>query len=269
MQEFQGALGKSWEVTGTGVGISGLGGDFNDGRILGKVSLRITRKRIIYVVNPSNSKGDALLHYLGGLRRIASKRILVSKRSVARGAASVGGIHRRVKVIFRRFGLFPRLSIVSGVALTPIRLGQRGGRATGTETLRLLRAINLSRGTSTFPDSLSNNRGREITVTHTLTVGPRVVLFSRPASTLSPRVINSILRIVGGLTGRNVAVIIIARRVNFTERIKRHIVFVSNKCVIRRNAPARMFNGPRGPHARSFLGGMLWSHRAGITAWGG
>ncbi len=97
-----------------------------------------------------------------------------------------------------------------------------------------------------------------MTVIHTLTVGPGIVLFSRPASTLSPRVINRILSLVGRLTSRNVAVIVIARRVKFTHRINAHVFFVSNNGVRRRNAPRRVFSGPRYPHLGSFLDGIVW-----------
>lgn len=170
----------------------------------------------------------------------------------------MGRVHGRVNVIFRRFGLFGGGAVLRGVALTPIRRGLVAGRRTGRGTLGLLTEINLSSGTSSCPDDLSNNRGRETTVIHSLTVGPGIVLFSRPASTLSPRVINRMLRIVHSLTSRKVAVVIIARRVNFTERITSGIIFVSGKIVYRRGAPRRFFARPRGPHLYSFLSGILW-----------
>lgn len=125
--------------------------------------------------------------------------------------------------------------------------------------MRLLEEIKLRHGTSACPGGLSKNRGREITVTETLTVGPRMVLFSRPASTLSPRVIKRMLSIVGSLMGRKVAVIIMARRVKFTGGIDSEIVFVSRNMVIRSRSPERLFRGPGRREAGGFLSGMLWT----------
>ncbi len=226
-----------------------------------RIGLRVTGNRIIYVVKPSKDKGSAFLHSLGLLRRPASNDVVFRNASVTSGGIGVGVRERGVNVIFRRFGLFPRVAVLGGVALTPVGLLGVPGTRTRRVTLTLLGEINLRSETGTCPDRLSNKRGRQVTVIHTLYVGPRIVLFSRPASTLSPRVINRILRIVGRLTGRNVAVTIMARRVNFTHRITSHIVFVTRKDVIRRKAPRGVFAGPGGRHAVSFLGGILW--------WGG
>ncbi len=258
--------------------MAGLAGSFNSVGILGNVSVAVGGNRGIIMVNPSNDKGSAFLHYLGYVRSPASNDVVFNNRSVASLGISVGTRHRGVAVIFRRFGLFGGGAILRGVVLTPICIrgghvhelhfggpsglpGGSGGRvvrSTHRGTVSLLRHVKLRSGTSTCPSRLSNNRGRHITVMQTLTVGPSIVLFSRPASTLSPRVINRILRLVGRLTGDNVAVIIIARRVNFTHRVTSHILFVSNNMVTRRNAPSRVFGGPGSTELGSFLDGIVW-----------
>lgn len=213
--------------------------------------------RIVYVVKPSNTNGSAVLHYLGKLRRTSDNRVIIGNRSLNSPRIGVSRIQRRINVIFRRFGLFGGVDIVSGVALTPGLIRGRASRRTHRRTVTLLGAIKLTRGTSIVPHSLSNNRGRHITVTQSLTVHPGIVLFSRTASTLSPRVINSILRIVHRLTRSNVAVILIARRVNFTHRITAHIVFASTNIVRRRNAPSRVFGRPGDRQLGAFLSGIL------------
>lgn len=98
-------------------------GSFNSGRMLGKVSISVQGKRYIYIVNPSNSKGSAFLEYLGLLRGPRRKRVCVGKRSVVSPGLGISGCHRGLKVIFRRFGLFPGVAMGRGVALTPIHLG--------------------------------------------------------------------------------------------------------------------------------------------------
>ncbi len=199
--------------------------------ILGSIDYIIGGNSIVSVVKPSKAKGSAFLGYLGLLRRPAKKRVCVGKRGVLSPGYGIPGMQRGVNVIFRGFGLFSRLSVVKGLAVNPVGLLNEAGRRTRTRNCRLLGVINLTRGTSTVPSRLDNNRGRHITVTHALTVGPRVVLFSRPASTLSPAVISRILSMVHALTGAKVAVLVIARRVGFTHSISGHVFFVSGKCV--------------------------------------
>lgn len=201
------------------VGIRGLGGSFKSLRMLGSVSVAMGRDSIIYLVNTDKSNGDALLHYLGFLRLGSDNGVVFRNRGIRGRARSLGGMERGMKVIFRRFRLFPRVAILRGIVRTPLRIGGLPGSRMGGSTRSLLGGMKLSSGRGMCPSGLSNKRGRHMTVTETLTVGPSVVLFSRPASTLSPRLMKRILSAVGRLTLRKVAVIIIARRVNFTERM--------------------------------------------------
>lgn len=238
-------------------------------RILGSISLAVGGNRIIAVVNSSNSKGSALLHYVGLLRRPANKTVLFRNGSVMGSGVGVRSVHGGTYVIFRRFGLFTGVAILRGVACTPHMIGNLSGRRTGRGTVGLLTGIGLSSGTGRCPDHLDNNRGRHMTVTHTLTVRPGMLLLSRPASTLSPRVIGRMLSIVGRLTGANVAVILIARRVNFTGSISSAICFVSNNCLVRDNAPSRIFGRPGARHTGGFLGSILmWKGASrGVCGW--
>lgn len=272
----------------------GLRGDFKSGRVLGKVGIAVGGNSVITILKPSNSNGDAFLQYLGYVRSPANKDVVFGNISVTSVGISVGMRHHRVKVIFRRFGLCGGGAILRGIVVTPTcleygsvsgtgggghvvgfgglfhkdsggrrlvpvaRAGSRVGGRMGRRTVTLLGEVNLRSGTSICPSALSNKRGRHITVVHSVTVGPSIVLFSRPASTLSPRVMKRILRLVGSLTGRKVAVIIIARRVKFTHRITSEILFVSSNRVGRRTTPTRFFRRPGSPELRRFLSGVLW-----------
>lgn len=251
---FRGVLGGSKEASVSRVlRVGGLDGYCKSAGILGGVGVSIGGKRIIMVVNPSKYKGDALLHYLGKLRRVRRKRILLSSRIMGPGGGGLDGGQRGVKVMFRDCSLFPCLAVLRGIALTPVGMGGEGHERMRGRTLRLLRHIKLHSGGSSCPERLSNKRGREITVMHTLVVRPRMLLLSRVATTLSPRVIERMLSIILSLTGRKEAVIVIARRVRFTGTMTSHIAFLRNKGVMRRKSPGGLFRGPRASHLREFL----------------
>lgn len=84
-----------------------------------------------------------------------------------------------------------------------------------------------------------------MTVTHTLVAGPRVVLTSRPAKTLSSGADIRIVSLLGRLRrGRKVAVMIMARRDNMTGRAS-GIVRVGSKLVkdVRSGESRRLMSG--------------------------
>lgn len=271
---------ENWFVAMLRMG--GVRGEFNGASILGNVSFGVRRKRMISIVNSSKDNGAALLHYVAKLRSTSRKEVSMNKEMAfsdrhGRGLSERRGHRGRLyaKLIFRSFGLFPRCAILHGMALTGrLLMGRRygggglshrsgGGGLTTVDarTVGVVRDMNLESGARGCPYRLSNNRRRQITVTHTLVLSPRLLYFSRPADTLSPRVANRILGIVEGLTRSNGAVLVIARRVKFTHRISGGIVCVRRNIVTRRKAPRRVFSGPGDSHLGSFLGSALevWS----------
>lgn len=248
------------------VRVEGVQGSFKGGAVLRNIGVSLRGKGMVSVVKPSNTKGDALLQYLGRLRLVRNNSVYIRKRCLTRrgsneiictSSIATEEVLLHVNVMFRSFGLFPRVAILSGVLTTPICIGKVGQRSMVPATSTLLSGIKLLGGGSICPNDLSNKRGRHMTVTQTLTVGPSVVLFSRPASTLSPRLAKRILGAVRRLTSRGVAVTVIARRVTFTGSISSGILFVMSKGIRRRKADARVFRGPRDREAHSFLRSVL------------
>lgn len=93
---------------------------------------------------------------------------------------------------------------------------------------RLLSSCNLSGFHSTRPSRLSKKVHRETTLVHALTLGPRLLLLSRPFSTLSSRAeldmdssVNGVLHRRGGAT------VLIARSVSRTVDVTSQIVVLS------------------------------------------
>lgn len=224
--------------------------------MLGGINVAVGGNRIIYVVKPDKSKGAAFLHYLGLLRepstnvcRLNSLQCSLDHVNSRRDQRVTEG----ATVIFRSCRLFDRVAILRGIVRKLIAPQGIPGVLTRAVTASILRGINVTSGTKVCPDRLSKKRRRQINVTHTVTLSPRLLLFSRPASTLSPRLIKSILGIVQRLTSANRAVVVIARRVRFTRRITSGIIFVTSNMIIRTNAPTRIFSSPGRRQAGRFL----------------
>ncbi len=90
------------------------------------------------------------------------------------------------------------------------------------------------------PFSLSNNRGHEITVTNMVTVRPGVVIFSRPATNLSPRNERRVVGIVGRCHGTfGTAIMVVSRDVRSVTRVTSGLLILSGNRII-------VFSGARG-----------------------
>lgn len=196
----------------TRVRFGGIAGRcFANARVVGTLSstdFGIGSNRFAIVLNPDNTNGSALLGLVNKVRRTAGNRVVIGNGGVTTcGSGGLAGCETAsINFIFRFCGLVPALATLRGISLI-----HRVYPGTAT-TRTTLRDINLGRRECRFPDRLSNNRRREISVTHTIYGGPRILLYSRPANTLSDRANIRVLALLRGLDERgNGAIVVIAR----------------------------------------------------------
>lgn len=160
--------------------LGGVGGAFNSCGTSSGMGFNVRGNGLVKLLNPSNDNGAAVLHVVTKLRGPSDNRVMVSKGII--GSVPTDG--ENVNFMFRGCTLFECVAIFSGVTFN---LGVRGGDGgfVGREMGRLMGLVNLRKLRGHCPDRLSNNRGRHITFTETLTPGPGLLLLSRPFTTVS------------------------------------------------------------------------------------
>lgn len=99
----------------------------------------------------------------------------------------------------------------------------------GSHTHSILGALDSTVQINSPVTSLSINRHRAITVTHALLGSPRLVLLSRPATTLSIVRSTRILTCVGQLHSRNQSIIVIYRSLPSIFTMSSHVIIVHRK----------------------------------------
>lgn len=183
------------------------------------------------VLKRSNTNGAATLGVLNNVSATAANHMIINKHSVAnlQGGKLIACQHGSVNFIFRFCGLIPGLATLRGIRLTSRVYPSR------FSPIRALCGIKLKRHVKGFPTRLSNNRRRHMSVTHTVTGGPGLLLYSRPANTLSCRANGRMLRLLRSVyRARNVAIVVVARGSTLTPVTRGIVHFHSNGIADRR-----------------------------------
>lgn len=205
---------------------------------MGSVSFRVCPNRAFNLINRSNYNGSAANHAVVHLAGPATNGIFFRNGSITRvDGRRVGSVHHRVRFVFRSpcTSLGPHVAvkrvISRPVAVRNINAGRRHVR----HIHRLLSIIKLGpRRVGHCPRRFSNNRHRHINVTHTFTLGPGLVVYSRPISTLSMSVRTRILGLLGRLrSGFNATCLFVTRSLSIIRRVSSHITIVCLNGVIR------------------------------------
>lgn len=237
--------------------IAGICNDGNAGT-LGGIGVGVRSKRFIFIINTSNTNGDAFLGLVVRRRGPADNAIVINScSSSAVGGGRIPCCEEAVNVIFRSFHLVPGVDICSGITFT-VHIVNTGRGSVEGHIPCVLRLINLSRGTHSVPGRLSNNRRRHISLTETLMGGPGLVVTSRPANGISPRVDRRVIRVLAGVGGNNAAIVVIARRRDLIHTFPHHIVIVGgNRIISSAPSPSRTrfrSSRPRGSASVCFFG---------------
>lgn len=249
---------------------------------ISSVSFTVHPKRALNLINRSNYKGAAMNHALLHLCRPAtngvafSKGILFSdkrrcsrgkgvvistgKGPIVNGGMSIGVVpcHGRVRVMFRSpcSSLGPHVAIRSVVKrpLSIRGLCEGEGRH-HRGVLSLVRLINLgTRRTVHCTRRFSNKRHRHVKVTHTLTMGPGFVIYSRTMSTLSISVRTRIIGVFRRLRrGLKITCLFVTRSLLIMRRVSSQVTIVCLKGVVRVTSTSRLGTGPVRPCALDLL----------------
>lgn len=225
-------------------------------RTIGKIDLSLQHNRTLNVINRSKYNGAALTHAVYKLIPTASNQVVLSNESLPLQHAHRS--RQEIRVIFRS----PATSLGPHLAVNTVLhrlLGIRNlhsNTSVRTHTTRLLRLIRLPTAIlAQQPHRLSNNRERQVNVTQTLTIRPRILITSRTIDTLSISAGTTIVALLSQLHSRlNLTLVFVSRSLKAIQTIYSHITIVCLNHVIRRNAASTLCSSPRRPCAQTLLG---------------
>lgn len=209
------------------------------GGILRSISVTFPEGALATLINPSKDKGDAIVGLYTQFCSPRRKHILFSNIPV--GSVRPRDLVDHVSVIFRSICLF-RSAVHSGVHFKGPNTASRRVVTTTRGTYYRSFVVHLPRKCSAVINrnnyALSNNRGRHVSVTHTVLGSTPVVLLSRTATSLSPRGRIRIRGTVSALVGKH-AIVIVTRGLGAVVGTSQ-VIILRSKQMGRRNARSRL-----------------------------
>jgi len=149
------------------------------------VSLAIAPGEFLAIVGASGSGKTTLLRLANRLIAPDSGRIAIDGADIAN--VDVIALRRSIGTVFQSGGLFPHMSVVDNIGITPKLLGwpaaQIAARVDELMTLMLLDpAIHRDR----LPGQLSGGQRQRVSVARALAARPHIVLMDEPFGALDP-----------------------------------------------------------------------------------
>lgn len=169
------------------IAYSHVGKTFDDGRpaAVDDVSLDVREGEFLAIVGGSGAGKSTLLRLANRLIEADRGHITVEGEDVR--AVNPVELRRRIGYVFQSGGLFPHLSVVDNIGITPKLLGWSQAKILARVD-ELLELVRLDRTThrDRLPGQLSGGQRQRVGVARALAARPRIVLMDEPFGALDP-----------------------------------------------------------------------------------
>ena len=223
---------------------------------LSNVSFDVMEGEKVFLIGPSGSGKSTILRCLNRLEIIQKGRILVEGTDIYDKSCDICRLRQDMGMVFQSFNLFPHLSVLDNLILTPIRL--RGMRRAEAEELAdaLLERTGLADKKYAFPHELSGGQKQRVAIIRALAMKPRIMLFDEPTSALDPEMIGEVLDVISDLARDGMTMVVVTHEMNFAREAADRILFMDQGEILEQGTPQDIFERPSHPRLRRFLSQM-------------
>ena len=199
---------------------------FGGKQILTNFSLSIPEKQILAIVGPSGGGKTTLLRMLAGLETIDSGEIYYNGESLA-----IDELEKRnlLGFVFQDFQLFPHLSVLENLTLSPIKTMNMDKEAAEKKARGLLEQLGLAGHADAFPFSLSGGQKQRVALARAMMIDPEIIGYDEPTSALDPELRLEVEKLVLQNKERGMTQIVVTHDLQFAENIADQILKVDPK----------------------------------------
>ncbi len=219
------------------------------------VNAQVSKGEVVVVCGPSGSGKSTLIRTVNRLEDIASGELRFDGQSVhaPMSAAALNRLRSRVGFVFQSFNLFPHLSALDNVMLSPVRVNGLGKAAARDKALQLLQRVGLADKAAAFPAQLSGGQQQRVAIARALAMEPPAMLFDEPTSALDPEMVGEVLAVMRRLAADGMTMMCVTHEMGFAREVADRVWFMDAGRILETNAPDDFFRNPQHPRAQRFL----------------
>ncbi len=227
--------------------------------VLKGINLEVEAGKVIVIIGPSGSGKSTLLRCINGLEPIDNGTIEVDGIRVDGKSRkqNLFKIRQIVGMVFQQFNLFPHLSVLENIAISPKIVKNENVKDAEDFALELLKRVGLEEKSKCFPEQLSGGQKQRVAIARAMAMKPKILMFDEPTSALDPEMIAEVLEVMRGLANERITMVCITHEMGFAREIADKMIFIDDGIIIEENSPEEFFKNPKKERTRLFLSKVL------------
>ncbi len=226
---------------------------FNEHIIINGLNLKVQEGEVIVILGPSGCGKSTLLRCINGLEEIQSGSIKVQGRETVGNKKNAVLLRQKIGMVFQSYDLFPHLSVLGNIMLSPVKVQKRKKDEVKKEALELLEKVGLSDKADSYPRQLSGGQKQRVAIVRALILHPEILLFDEVTAALDPEMVREVLDVILGLAKQRRTMLIVTHEMQFAKAVADRIVFMDESKIIEEGGAKEFFEHPRTERAKKFL----------------
>ena len=239
------------------INVENLSKNFGDLKVLKNISTTVNKGEVISIIGPSGSGKSTFLRCINKLEEPTKGHIYIDGMDLMDKNTDINKIRERVGMVFQHFNLFPNMTVLENLTLSPIMVKKESKEEAEKYASYLLEKVGLSDKANSYPTQLSGGQKQRIAIARALAMKPEVILFDEPTSALDPEMIKEVLDVMRDLAKEGMTMLIVTHEMGFARNVGNRILFMDNGEIIEDCSPKDFFENPTNERIKDFLNKVL------------
>jgi len=230
---------------------------YGDFHVLKDINLNIKKGEIIVICGPSGSGKSTVTRCMNYLETFQEGSIVVNGVELEDDVKKIRDVRSNVAMVFQHFELFPHLSILDNLILSPMHVHNIPKKEATKTAMEYLERVNIADQADKYPNQLSGGQKQRVAIARALCANPTIMLFDEPTSALDPEMINEVLDVMVDLAKEEKTMVCVTHEMGFAKRVADRVIFMADGQIIEENTPDEFFDNPQSPRLKEFLSQII------------
>ncbi len=244
------------------INVNNLSKKFGTLEVLKNISFSVKKGETVAVIGPSGSGKSTMLRCLINLEKADGGSIYIEGTPfVEDGKYKPEKICRaicsKMGMVFQNFNLFPHLSVMDNLIYAPKFVKKEDTAELKKRADALLKKVGLSDKGDAKPSQLSGGQKQRVAIARALMMGPDMLLFDEPTSSLDPQLTGEVLAVMKELAEEKMTMIVVTHEMGFAREAADRVIFMDETGILADDVPDRIFNHPELPRIANFINSVI------------
>ena len=229
----------------------------NNFHVLRDIDLQVAKGERIVVCGPSGSGKSTLIRCINRLEEHQEGRLIVDGVELSDDVKAIDAIRKQVGMVFQQFNLFPHLTVLENLTLSPMWVGKLPKKEAEARAMQQLERVRIAEQAGKYPLQLSGGQQQRVAIARALCLTPKIMLFDEPTSALDPEMIKEVLDVMSELAGQGMTMLCVTHEMGFAKAVADRVIFMDQGQIVEQNSPHEFFNNPKSERTKLFLSQIM------------